>query len=72
MDNVTVELKNIVRKDADNYIVNFNVYVDNFNKSVKIARDIQNNLENNLKGQTVLKTEDQKKIAPKQSLKKAK
>ena len=70
MDNVTIELKTIVRKDAESYIVNFNVYVDNFNKAVKLAKGIQDNLENNLKGQTVLLTEKQKQIAPKKALKK--
>lgn len=67
MDNVSVELKGIKKKDDNNFIISFDVIVDDFDKAVEMARDIQDNLENNLKGQTVLKTGPRRK-KPKSAL----
>lgn len=56
MDKLNVNLGAIRKKDESKYIVNFEITVDTFDKAVILARDLQDNLENNLKGQTVLNT----------------
>ena len=37
------------------YVVHFEVIVDDFDRAVELAKDLESNLANNLKGQTVLK-----------------
>lgn len=57
-----VQMLGITKKEVkidddteDRFIVKFEVTTYEFDKAVGIAKDLEKNLENNLKGQTVLK-----------------
>ena len=49
-----VSMKGISKSGEDNYKVKFEVEVDDFDKAVKIAKEILNKLQKELVGQTEL------------------